>query len=253
MSGEYWDNIPDFLLGQAPNKISYLLRLVDFDFIMHSLPGEKLAIVDIGCGAGKVSSGLAEILCERYPDVTITVHGYDLSPQAIEIATRENNKGEFVCGDFQDAGRTWDLALLCDIIEHVEEPDAFLRSVAERSRFFVVGFAMDDNLANRLDKRRRKRVVESGHINLFHENRARAFGEKYGKVLASGYIPNPMARNLKIRSVRGGFTLPFRVAGQLLSRRLKGKFFGGESIYFFAQSRLFSSINNSSISNQAEK
>lgn len=248
-SGEYWDNITDYLMGQAPNKISHLLKIVDFDFVMQNLPDKKLAIVDIGCGAGKISSGLAEVLRERYSDITITVHGYDLSPQAIEIAKRENMEGEFVCGDFQDAGKIWDIAILCDVIEHVEHPNALLRSVAEHSRFFIVGFAMDDNLANRLDKHRRKRAVEGGHITLFHEKRARLISEKYGKVLVSGYIHNPMARNLKIRGMRGFFTLPFRVALQLLSPRLKGKLFGGESFYVFVHSHFFSK-NNSSGSNQ---
>ena len=209
-SGEFWDGIPDLFASQAPNKIRFLMEFIDFDVILKKLPNKTLTIADIACGAGKVSTGIAEQLRGRYPDYEVKVYGYDLSPQAIDAARKLNTEGEFVCGDFKDAERTWDLALLCDIIEHVENPYGFLQSVAERSRFFVVGFAMDDNLANRLDKRRRKHVVKSGHISLFHEKRALALGQKFGKILASSYIHNPMARNLKITRARGFFTLSFQ-------------------------------------------
>lgn len=238
-SGKYWEGIPDYLAEQAPRKIAWLLRLIDFDNLLKRLPQKRLSIVDIGCGAGKVSVGLAQALRERHPDLAISVQGYDLSPLAIEVAKRENQEGEFVCGDFQDAGRTWDLALLCDIIEHVENPDAFLRAVAQRSRYFAVGFAMDDNLAYRLSKRRREIANKGSHVSLFDEARALAVGVKHGNILAHGYIPNPMTRNFHIRSFRNVVTLPMRVVLQLLSRRLKGRLFGGESLYLFCESRLF--------------
>jgi len=238
-SGQFWDNIPGYLQEQAPNKISHLLRLVDFDNLFKNLPSRSFSIADIGCGAGKVSTGLADRLRVSNPEFNISTYGYDLSPQAIAVAKKGSYKGEFICGDIRDARRAWDLALLCDIIEHVDDPEAFLRAVAERARYFVVGFAMDDNLANRMDKRRRECTIRGGHVNQFNEHKAMAIVNKFGKVLASGYINNPLSTNLKIRSVRGLFTLPFRVTLQLLSRRLKGKLFGGESIYFFVKSQLF--------------
>ncbi|NCD40823.1 MAG: class I SAM-dependent methyltransferase [Bacteroidia bacterium] len=237
-SGEYWNDIPDYLAGQAPNKIKWLLQIVDFDALIKELPQNQLAIVDIGCGVGMVSTGLAEQLRNRYPEIDIEHYGFDLSPHAIEVARKRNNNGTFVCGDFKTVEKRWDLALLCDIIEHVEDPNEFLQSVAERSRFFVVGFAMDNNVAYHLSKSRRKIVDNSSHISLFNETRARSVGGKFGRILASGYIPNPMARNLKIRSVKNIITLPLRMALQVFSRRLKGRLFGGESLYLFCESRL---------------
>lgn len=238
-SGEFWGEIPDFLVGQAPNKIRFLMDFIDFDVIMKNLPNKTITIADIACGAGKVSTGIAERLRERYPDYQITVYGYDLSPQAIDVAKKLNTEGEFICGDFKDAGRTWDLALLIDIMEHIPDPDEFIRDVAERSRYFVVGFAMDDNLANKLSKARREVTNKSGHISLFDEKKALEVSGKYGKVLNISYIANPLGRNLRIKRVRHLFTFLPRLLLQILSRRLKGKVFGGESIYVLVESAIF--------------
>jgi len=241
-SGEYWDDHPDFLIGQAPNKVRFLMDFIDFDAIMKMLPNKMLTIADIACGAGKVSTGIAEQLRERYPGYEIKVYGYDLSPQVIDVAKKLNTEGEFTCGDFKDAGMTWDLALLVDMIEHVPDPDEFLRDVAERSRCFVVGFAMDDNLASKLSKARREVTYKVGHVSQFDEKRALEVSGKCGKVLKTSYIANPLGRNLRIRRVLHLFTLLPRLLLQMLSRRVKGKIFGGESIYAFVESNCFSYV-----------
>ena len=179
---------------------------------------------------------------ERYPDYEIKVYGYDLSPQAIDVARKLNTEGEFICGDFKDAGMTWDLALVIDVIEHIPDPDAFLQSVAERSRFFAVGFAMDDNLASRLSEARREATNKSGHISLFNDRRAVDLSGKYGKVLGASYIRNSMKRNLRITRPLHLLTIIPRLLLQLLSRRLKGKVFGGESLYTFVESAIYPHI-----------
>ncbi|NJL58836.1 MAG: class I SAM-dependent methyltransferase [Desulfobacteraceae bacterium] len=237
-SGEFWNELPDFLASQAPGKVSFLSEFIDFNPIVRNQP--DISIADIGCGVGKVSTGLSLQLRDRYPDLKVNVFGFDLSPQAIQIAKRENTEGTFICGDFKESSMTWDLAILCDIIEHVPDPDDFICSVARKSRYFVIGFAMDDNLANRLLKSRREKVNKIGHISLFHEERAISVCKKYGKILNSGYIPNPIAPNFKITRLLHIFTTPLRILLRLLSRRIKGKVFGGESVYVFAESTLFS-------------
>ena len=112
ISGEFWNEIPDFLASQAPNKVRHLMDFIDFDVILHKLPNKTVSIADIACGAGKVSTGIAKQLRERYPEYQTKVYGYDLSPQAIETAKKLNTEGEFFCRDFNDAGMSFDLALL---------------------------------------------------------------------------------------------------------------------------------------------
>ena len=240
ISGEFWNEIPDFLASQAPNKVRHLMDFIDFDVILHKLPNKTVSIADIACGAGKVSTGIAKQLRERYPEYQTKVYGYDLSPQAIETAKKLNTEGEFFCRDFNDAGMSFDLALLIDVIEHVPDPDEFMQSAAKCSRFFAVSFAMDDNLANKLSTKRREATHASGHISLFDERRAVDLSKKYGKLIGATYIRNPMARNLGIKRPLHLLTILPRLMLQLLSPRLKGKVFGGESLYTIVESSIFS-------------
>ncbi len=235
-SGEFWDEIPDFLASQAPNKIRFLMEFIDFDMIVDGLSNKTITIADIACGAGLVSTGIAANLRERYPDLDVEVYGYDLSPQAIEVAKKLNSEGEFICGDFNESEMVFDLALLVDVIEHVPDPDEFLQGAAERSRFFTVSFAMDDNLASRMSEARREATNVSGHISLFDDRRAVGLSEKFGKLRAASYIPNSMKRNIRVTRPLHVLTVIPRLVMQWLSPRLKGKVFGGESLYTFVES-----------------
>ena len=242
-SGEFWDDLPDFLAWQAPGKIRHLSRFIDFDLILRSLPNpNRCVIADIGCGAGLVSTGLAEHLRKQYPNVSFEVYGYDLSPQAIDVAKKAlAPNAHFECKRFENADMIWDFAILCDVIEHVEDPYEFVRNAALKSRYFVVGYAMDDNLANRMDKKRHAVVNSVGHISLFHEKRALDVSGKYGDIIASSYIRNPFLRNFVVKKFLHVFTSPIKFVLQCLSPRIKGKIFGGESIFILTKSRIFNS------------
>lgn len=80
-----------------------------------------LRILDVGCGAGVLTSHLC-----RYGDVT----GTDLSKPAIELAQRLEPRARFVAGRFEDLdlGEDYDLITMFDVVEHVppEERPALL-------------------------------------------------------------------------------------------------------------------------------
>src|SRR5690349_8757697 len=84
-------------------------------------------ICDIGCGAGGV---LAELAGKLGPARLV---GYEVSPQAHVLAGRRSDPScEFVLGDpFQDS-RSFDVALVLDVVEHVEDCFGFLRQCAAK-------------------------------------------------------------------------------------------------------------------------
>src|ERR1700733_235110 len=75
------------------------------------------SICEIGCGAGGI---LAELQKSLPQDIAFT--GYDISPQAHTLSARFSNpKCQFILGDaFADRSR-YDLVLVMDVIEHVED------------------------------------------------------------------------------------------------------------------------------------
>lgn len=80
-----------------------------------------LRVLDIGCGAGVLTSGLC-----RYGTVT----GVDLSGPAIELAAELEPRARFLTGRVQelDLGSGFDLVTMFDILEHVptdERPALF--------------------------------------------------------------------------------------------------------------------------------
>jgi trans-aconitate methyltransferase len=74
------------------------------------------SVCDLGCGAGGVLAGLAE----RLPDATLV--GYDISPQAVELARRRHPGVEVRLGEpnYRPAA-PFDLLMLIDVFEHVQD------------------------------------------------------------------------------------------------------------------------------------
>ncbi len=100
-------------------------RRIVQDVIEHDLqlfPGAS--ILDIGCGTG----GMLASLSGRYDVV-----GTDMSPLAIEHCCRRGLK-KVHCGTLADLpfrDRPFDLALLLDVIEHVDDDAALLREAGD--------------------------------------------------------------------------------------------------------------------------
>ncbi len=74
-------------------------------------------ICEIGCGAGGILAELQKVLPAH-----ITFIGYDISPQAHVISRRfANPTCQFILGDAFADRLEYDLVLVMDVIEHVED------------------------------------------------------------------------------------------------------------------------------------
>ena len=97
-------------------------------------------VCDVGCGAGEVPRQLQKTLgsdCKLY--------GYDVSPQAIDLATsRANERLHFFLADFCKADGAWfDLLLVLDVLEHVEDYYGFLRHLKVKGRYKIFHIPLD--------------------------------------------------------------------------------------------------------------
>lgn len=101
--------------------------------------------------------------------------GYDISPQAIYLTqSRANDRLHFCLGDFPVAQETgFDLVLLIDVVEHVEDYAAFLGRVKPLGQYKILHIPLDLTLVNLLGVNHlvalRQRV---GHLHYFTKETA---------------------------------------------------------------------------------
>ena len=99
-----------------------------YNIIRHNnIIGKKVA--EIGCGAGGVLSGLFFLM-----DKEIECYGYDISPQAIELARRDE-RISFQTGDLLSADNDeyFDILLIIDVLEHIPDYMAFLQKCRRKA------------------------------------------------------------------------------------------------------------------------
>jgi SAM-dependent methyltransferase len=93
------------------------------------LVGHNRRVIDVGCGPGVVASRLAQRGCE------ITV--VDADPEALSLASGHARRA--YCLDLNDPawtehierGYRYDVVVLSDVLEHLVDPDAALRSAVQ--------------------------------------------------------------------------------------------------------------------------
>ena len=124
--GSYLKNNPSWHIEESPFKVRQIQRMIK---------RQKLApktVCDVGCGAGLV---LAELQPHFSSDCVCW--GYDVSPDALAMsAGRANDKLRFRMRDIRrdQCDTYFDLLLMLDVFEHVEDYMGLVRSVRSKAR-----------------------------------------------------------------------------------------------------------------------
>ena len=134
MNGEYFSNNPDWDIADASWKADAIFGLLKKNNVK---PEE---IIEVGCGAGE---NLVELL-KRDGNIE-KLHGYDISPQAIELAAKKSSgKISFFNEDITTKENIkTDLMLVIDVVEHVDDYYGFLRKLKTKSTWFVFHIPLD--------------------------------------------------------------------------------------------------------------
>ena len=162
--GAYPEKNPLWHTEESSWKAENVMRMVN----RHKISART--ICEVGCGAGEVLKQLQQ----RFDDECDFV-GCDVSPQAIALCrSRGNDKLHFELGDATIiSGRFFDVILVLDIIEHLEDYYSFLRTIKERAVYKIFQIPLDLSVqtvlrATPLIKDRQR----FGHIHYFTKETA---------------------------------------------------------------------------------
>lgn len=134
VSGEYLTNNPDWGITDARWKTDVIMQLLKKNGI------NPKQIIEVGCGAGE---NLVELL--RKDSSIEKLSGYDISPQAIELASKKtSDKIIFLNEDLTAKENVHsDLMLVIDVVEHVDNFYSFLRKIKSKSAYFIFHIPLD--------------------------------------------------------------------------------------------------------------
>lgn len=159
----YLANNPTWHEEDAPFKTARILKLLR----RHSLPLQT--VCEVGCGSGEILVQLAREL-----PATTQFWGYDISQDALAIAQpKATSQLHFELKDLTDPGgqEMFDLLLVIDVIEHLDNYFEFLRGIVSKARYTVFHIPLDMSVWSLL---REQMLLESkarvGHIHNFTED-----------------------------------------------------------------------------------
>lgn len=130
---------------------------------------EPASICDLGCGTG----GVLDHLSRTLPASTALV-GSDMSPQAIALAPEARRQHiTFVNEPAERAGDGYDLMLVLDVVEHVDDYFGFLKAIRGKAELFIFHIPLDVSVQTVLRVAPFRRARESlGHLHYFSRETA---------------------------------------------------------------------------------
>ena len=158
-SDVYLKNNPDWHVGTSDWKAQSILQMMRKNGI------DPRSVCEIGCGAGEILR-----IMQRQLNPQCAFVGYDIAPQAIEMAqTRENERLHFHLGDFvQESGNaSYDLILVVDVLEHFENCFQLLRDIKPKSTYKILQLPLDISALSVIFNELIQYRHATGHLHFF--------------------------------------------------------------------------------------
>lgn len=154
----YLEKNPSWHVEESPFKAKYILKLLERNNLSPS------TICEVGCGAGEVLKQLQDKMGLGHE-----FWGYDISPIAQRlIEPRLNDKLHFKLADPSQGDKNYELLLVLDVVEHVEDYFAFLRSMRPVARYKLFHFPLDMSVQAVIRRNgMMKRRLDHAHLHYF--------------------------------------------------------------------------------------
>jgi cyclopropane fatty-acyl-phospholipid synthase-like methyltransferase len=222
--GGYLKKNPTWHVEESPFKAKYIMQLLK----RHNLSPKT--ICEAGCGAGEV---LRQLQLQMGADREFW--GYDISPQAIDFSKpRENDKLHFKLADLgKEREVDFDLLLVLDVVEHLEDYFTFLRDIRPRAKDKIFHFPLDLSVQALLRKRGLMiRREMHAHLHYFTKDTALQSLKDTGyEVLDYFYLPR--SNEIGPTLLQKAFNLP-RALSFAIHKDLAVRVLGGYSLMILA-------------------
>ena len=132
-AGDWWDpkGAEAMLHKLNPVRLKYIRDQIDQHWQCDECartPLEGKSALDVGCGAGLLAEPLARLGAE--------VTGLDAAPELIAVArdhaAAQGLEIDYRAGELEELQGQFDLITCMEVIEHVADPAAFVKSLAQR-------------------------------------------------------------------------------------------------------------------------
>ncbi len=189
-------------------------------------------ITEVGCGAGAV---LLE-LSKQFPEAVL--RGYDISPHAIRIASRNTSpRLNFFLADYNSSPEhKSDIILVLDVLEHIDDVYSFLRKLRGRGENFIFHIPLDMSCRTLLKPHTLlQQRTTVGHIHYFTEETALWMLADTGFEIKHFIYTKPEVDLIKPRSFRQWVKKLLRRISYGINRKLSVKLWGNYSMMIFAK------------------
>ncbi len=196
-------------------------------FIHSILSSNKIiynSLCELGCGSGEILFQIKKIEANK----TIKYFGFDISEKAIEMSLKRKEENlHFELKDItaKEDKSFFDVILVIDVIEHLQNYFSFLQNISKKSKYTVFHIPLDMFVWSLF---REQMLIESkervGHIHNFSEGFILSVLKDYGyKVIAKQYTePDYKSNSFKQRFVNSIKKVLFKIAPRFCSKTLGG-------------------------------
>lgn len=168
--------------GDSQWKAERILEAVPTK-LWREISSAPLRLLDAGCGAGGVLGNLMQRL--KTKGIFCQGVGTDISEEALTMARQDWPGIDFQNAASANLPHSFDIGLLMDVVEHVENPWELVRRVKSRCAYVIFHIPLDASWLTECFNLYTHKTKTMGHIHFFTRRQALAFIRNCGMEILS--------------------------------------------------------------------
>ena len=235
-SGEYTKKNHSYHIEDSVFKWSNFFRILKKSSLDLS---NMNSVTEVGCGSGQI---LVEAKLSGLFNNECKFEGYDINPDAINLAKKNSKEINFFNEDFVGSSKNIsDLVIAADVFEHVENSYNFLKELKKKSNFFLFNIPLEINLLSMV---RKKNIFENsfekvGHLHFYTKKTAILLLKSCGYEIIKYEYANIRFKEVKDKKSFKQFLVSIpQYLISIFNNNLACSIFGGYSLVVLAKKRI---------------